>query len=190
MKLSSGFGRSPRREMTAKDVVILVDALEHGGITVWLDGGWAVDAALGEQTRPHDDLDLVVDLSDVERVQSTLAAQGFALASGGSPKSFELVDSEWRQVDVHPVAWSDSGDGFYLMENDKHWVYPAAGFSGSGIVDGRRLRCLTPEVQVMCHTGYEPHRSSYDDVWALSRRFGIRVPLEYARPRESYPIRS
>src|SRR5919201_6639891 len=32
------------------------------GITpkVWLDRGWGLDALLGEQTRPHDDLDLAI----------------------------------------------------------------------------------------------------------------------------------
>lgn len=37
--------------MTASRVVDLVDVLEAAGIDGWLDGGWAVDAALGEQTR-------------------------------------------------------------------------------------------------------------------------------------------
>ena len=48
--------------MTADDVVDLVDSLERAGVDVWLDGGWAVDAALARQTRAHDDLDVVVEL--------------------------------------------------------------------------------------------------------------------------------
>lgn len=28
---------------------------------VWLDGGWGVDALLGRQTRPHDDMDIVIE---------------------------------------------------------------------------------------------------------------------------------
>jgi hypothetical protein len=31
--------------------------LEKAGIEVWLDGGWAVDALLGMQTRPHKEPD-------------------------------------------------------------------------------------------------------------------------------------
>ena len=34
--------------------------LQSAGVRVWLDGGWSVDALLGEQTRPHADLDLAV----------------------------------------------------------------------------------------------------------------------------------
>jgi lincosamide nucleotidyltransferase A/C/D/E len=175
--------------MTAADVVDLVDSLQRAGIDVWLDGGWAVDAALERQTRSHDDLDLVVDLSSIELLQEVLGRHGYALAQGAPPKSFELVDAHGRQVDVHPVVYSEEGDGVYQMDNDERWHYPAAGFGGAGRVLGRQVRCLTPEVQVLCHSGYEPHRESFDDVWALSRRFGICVPDEYRRPRESYPIR-
>jgi len=44
--------------MTAGDVLEIVDLLEGVGVESWVDGGWSVDALLGEQTRPHEDLDL------------------------------------------------------------------------------------------------------------------------------------
>ena len=47
-----------------------------------------------------------------------------------------------------------------------------------------------PEAQMLCHTGYPPHLGSYDDVWALNRRFGIPVPDEYRGPRASYRQRA
>lgn len=175
--------------MSAKDVVDLLGRLKEAGIDAWLDGGWAVDAALETQTRPHDDLDLVVELRHVEELQELLGKMGYVLAGGGAPKSFELTDDEGRQVDVHPVVLSQSGDGIYLMDNGEACVYPAAGFAGTGRVLGRRVRCLTPEVQMLCHTGYEPHLTSFDDVWALSRRFNIPVPEEYRGPPESYAPR-
>jgi len=175
--------------MSAEDVVVLVDSIEAAGIDVWLDGGWAVDAALESQTRPHDDLDLVVELRNVARLQEALEDRGYLLAGGAPPKSFEMTDSEGRQVDVHPVAFSDSGDGVNLMDSGREWIYPAAGFSGTGRVLDRYVLCLAPEVQILCHAGYEPHRASYDDVWALSRRFGIAVPDAHRRSRETYPLR-
>jgi lincosamide nucleotidyltransferase A/C/D/E len=72
------------------------------------------------------------------------------------------------------------------MDSGDEWIYPAAGFTGTGRVLDRYVRCLTPEVQILCHSGYKPHRGSYDDVWALSRRFGIPVPEEYRRAVKSY----
>jgi len=185
----AGPGRDPCLEMSAADAVELVASVESAGIALWLDGGWAVDAALETQTRSHDDLDVVVELHDVDRLQVILESRGYVLASGGAPKSFEMTDPSGRQVDVHPVVFTDSGDGSYLMENGEEWLYPAAGFAGAGRILGRPVRCLTPEVQMLCHTGYEPHLGSFDDVWTLSRHFRIPVPEEYRRPRDSYAQR-
>lgn len=96
--------------MTARSVVDLVGCLEEAGIRVWLDGGWAVDAASGSQTRPHDDLDLVVELCNVA-LQGILKERGYTVVGGEAPKSFEMIDADGRQVDVHPVEFSRSGDG-------------------------------------------------------------------------------
>jgi lincosamide nucleotidyltransferase A/C/D/E len=184
-----GTGRRPREEMTAATVVELLDRLDGVGIDAWLDGGWAVDAVLGAQLRPHDDLDLVIRLSDVEALVGVLASRGYEHVNGMPPGSFELVDPDGRQVDVHPVVFRPNGDGAYVTESGEIWIYPASGFSGVGVVSGHEVRCLTPEVQMLCHAGYEPHRASYDDVWALAERFGLTVPDEYRAPRETYPVR-
>jgi hypothetical protein len=45
--------------MSEADVLWVLDVLEDAGITVFLDGGWAVDALLQRQTREHVDLDVV-----------------------------------------------------------------------------------------------------------------------------------
>ena len=41
-----------KAQMTAQDVVGLLDIFGEHGINFWIDGGWGVDALLGEQTRP------------------------------------------------------------------------------------------------------------------------------------------
>ena len=45
-------------EMTAEDVCDFLDLMDRDGVHIWLDGGWAVDACLGFQTRRHSDLDI------------------------------------------------------------------------------------------------------------------------------------
>ena len=47
-------------EIDAADASRILGQLEAAGLVVWLDGGWGVDALLGRQTRPHQDLDLVI----------------------------------------------------------------------------------------------------------------------------------
>ena len=160
--------------MEADELVRLIELLESGGVRVWLDGGWGVDALLGEQVREHDDLDLVCELADSERVTHVLHQAGYELVAGGAPLSFVLVDSAGRQVDVHPVVFDESrGGGVYQMSGGREWVYPAAGFAGRGRVAGRAVRCLTPEVQVLVHDGYELAEKDYRELRLLHERFGV-----------------
>ena len=55
--LNGGVGQRKRRVrmMNADAVVEVLAALENASVQVWLDGGWGVDALLGEQTRGHTD---------------------------------------------------------------------------------------------------------------------------------------
>jgi lincosamide nucleotidyltransferase A/C/D/E len=172
-KPNSGRGREPQKDMAPEDVVRLLDRLERQSFSLWVDGGWGVDALLEQQTRPHDDLDVVVPLDEVPRLQQELEQHGYRLAGGEAPLSFEMVDLEGRQIDIHPVVFTDDGDGIYRMSNGKVWLYPAAGFAGSGSIAGRSVRCLTPEVQVLCHAGYELSEQNERDLQALAARFGV-----------------
>jgi lincosamide nucleotidyltransferase A/C/D/E len=142
-------------------------------IDVWLDGGWGVDALIGEQTREHDDLDLVTARSDVPLLIETLGQEGYEVAKGQLPTCIVLLDPIGRQVDVHPVAFNDAGDGIYRMEDGRDWAYPAAGFAGRGSIAGQSVPCLTPEVQVLCHAGYELAETDRHDLAVLRERFGV-----------------
>jgi lincosamide nucleotidyltransferase A/C/D/E len=51
--------KKKKPEMTPEALVDLLQLFESTGIEVWLDGGWAVDALLGEQTGPHKDVDII-----------------------------------------------------------------------------------------------------------------------------------
>jgi lincosamide nucleotidyltransferase A/C/D/E len=167
--------------MEADEIVHLLDTIETCGITIWLDGGWGVDALLEQQTREHDDLDLVVELADVQLLTEALAAAGYEQVGGEAPKSFVLVDASGHQVDVHPVVFDDArGGGVYEMDDGRDWVYPASGFAGRGRVAGRGVRCLTAEVQVLVHDGYRLSEKDYRELYLLHQRFGVALPAKYA----------
>jgi lincosamide nucleotidyltransferase A/C/D/E len=163
--------------MSAADLLRVVEQLEEAGVAVWLDGGWGVDALLGVQTREHDDLDLVAELSYSERIVETLRGLGYDLVAGAPPRSYVLVDSVGRQVDVHPVLFVEGG-GLYETDVGRHWLYPAQGFTGRGRVCGRQVRCLSPEVQVLVHAGYEFTEKDYRELFLLRERFEVDVPDE------------
>jgi lincosamide nucleotidyltransferase A/C/D/E len=166
--------------MDAAEVVRLLNLFEAAGLAVWLDGGWGVDALLERETRPHDDLDLVAELANVPQLIDVLAGAGYEVVAGGAPKSFVAVDAGGRQVDVHPVVFDGArGGGVYEMDDGGQWVYPAAGFAGRGRVAGRSVRCLSAEVQVLVHDGYELNEKDYRELFLLHERFAVELPPKY-----------
>lgn len=173
---ATGKGRSPSREMTASDVLAVLDALRSRGITVWVHGGWGVDALLGAQSRDHDDLDLVVQLADWPRISRVLGDLGYRVAQGSPPANTVLLDAIGRQVDLHPVRFDARGAGIYRTEAGDDWPFPAAAFAGRGVIAGREVRCLTPEFEVTTHAGYELDDHDRADVAALVARFGVVPP--------------
>jgi lincosamide nucleotidyltransferase A/C/D/E len=170
--------------MPPEDAVWIIRLLEDHHIDVWVDGGWAVDALLGDQTRPHSDLDIVVQQADVPLMRSLLEARGFTdvQRDDTSAWNFVLGDHRGQLVDVHVIVFDSCGNGIYgPAENGE--IYPAGSLEGVGVIAGRRVRrgvrCVTPEALVRFHTGYELDDNDRRDVLALCERFGIEVPEEY-----------
>jgi lincosamide nucleotidyltransferase A/C/D/E len=169
--------------MTADDVGEVLGRLAGAGIDAWLDGGWAVDALLGEQTRAHDDLDLIVRVSEVPAMRDALAREGFGLDRGEPDSNFVLRDRAGREIDVHPVRFDDAGNGVYRMENGADWVFPADGFAGRGTIGRHAVKCLTADVQMLCHAGgYEPGETDFHDMRLLNARLGTALLPPYDAP--------
>ncbi|TXL90205.1 hypothetical protein EW053_10120 [Streptomyces sp. IB2014 016-6] len=161
--------------MSAEDVLAVLDLLDRAGIEVWLDGGWGVDALLCEQTRPHEDLDIVVRAESLAHYGRTMSDHGFRLFRDDGPYNHVLVDDGGRLVDVHAV---DLG----TTRTDERGVevygpgglpYPVGSLAGGGRVRGRRVGCGTPEFQVASHTGYALDEDDERDVLAVHHRFGV-----------------
>lgn len=162
--------------MDSQTLLAVIGLLESDGIDVWLDGGWGVDALLGRQTREHDDLDLVVELDHASRISDLLDGLGYLQVAGAPPKSFVMIDARGRQFDVHPVTFDAEGGGVYQMDDGNEWVYPSEGFEGRGSVDERPVRCLSPEVQILVHAGYELTQKDYRELYLLRECFGVEPP--------------
>jgi lincosamide nucleotidyltransferase A/C/D/E len=164
-------------EMTAGDVVEIVQLLDQNHIEVYIDGGWGVDALLGQQTRPHEDLDIVIQHKDVAQVRALFEARGYQEVPRDDTRdcNFVLGDEQGHQVDIHSYTFDSTGNHVYGVE------YPAASLSGSGTINGYRVRCISAEWMVRFHTGYELDANDYYDVRALCQRFGIEMPPEYGK---------
>lgn len=151
---------------------------------MWLTGGWGIDALLGEQTRPHKDLDLIMLLDDAGRMREILSGDGYDLvwlweenlwtvdAQGiETPTAFILQDAHERQLDIHTMRLDEDGNGIPAWQ-EEGLVFSAQGLAGEGTIAGVAVRCLSPEMQVVCHTGYVLPDYQARDLRLLRNRFG------------------
>lgn len=162
-------------EMTAQDVIAFLRLMEENGIEIILDGGWAVDAQLGRQTRPHADLDIAMQHSDTARVRALLEACGYSEVPRDDSWecNFVLGDAHGRQIDVHSYTFDAAG------RLAKGVPYPIDSLGGQGMLAGFPVRCIEPEWLVKFHTGYAIDENDYRDVKALCQQFGIAMPEDY-----------
>ncbi|MFL5939492.1 MAG: nucleotidyltransferase domain-containing protein, partial [Gaiellaceae bacterium] len=90
--------------MNEDDVLDVLRRLDAAGLAWWIDGGWGVDALLGEETRPHDDLDLIVRREDLDRARALLP-EFVRVEDDWWPARYVLRDASGRQIDFHPVTF-------------------------------------------------------------------------------------
>jgi len=166
--------------MNSADVIDLYTILENLGVEIWIDGGWGVDALLGEQTRPHKDLDIAIQQKDIPILRHLLQTRGYTdiKLEDARAWNFVLGDEDSREIDVHVIVLDDKGNGLYGPP-DKGEMYHAASLMGAGKIDGRMVRCISPEWAVKFHSGYQLKEKDFQDVFALCRKFGIELPIAY-----------
>ena len=165
--------------MNSSQVLAVVDLLAAEGIVGWLDGGWGVDALLGEQRREHADLDLVVDAAALGRLLGVLAGDGFAVLRDELPVAIALRHDDGREVDLHPIELTPDGGGDQQQPGGAPpWHY---GPPTTGRVAGRPVPCCGLDTQLRSHVGYPPDEDDVADMRALAQRFGCPLPAPYDR---------
>ena len=168
--------------MSADAVVQLLQLFEQHGIEVVVDGGWGVDALLGEQTRFHADLDIALEHKDVPKLRALLEAHGYKDVPRDDTRdcNFVMGDEQGHEVDVHSYTFDAQGTLVFGVE------YPFDSLTGTGTIQGYSVKCISAEWMVKFHSGYELDENDYHDVSARCERFGMALPAEYERfTRES-----
>jgi lincosamide nucleotidyltransferase A/C/D/E len=104
-----------RFETTIADVYWYLDLFDSLGISVWIDGGWGVDALLGNQTRVHQDLDIVLPEADAAALRAALFEFDHVDIPRDDTRAWNFVMGQpgVRQIDFHVVVFDQSGDGIY-----------------------------------------------------------------------------
>lgn len=192
-------------QMPAEDVVELYSRLLAEGVRLWVDGGWGIDALIGQQTRPHKDFDAIAAFEDLPAITRFLSGLGFALkviwpenrwepspvapaligrVIGRAPPAVEaatafvLENGAGHEVDFHIVRLDEHGRRLPAWETDL--VFPPEAFAGLGTIGATRVRCLSAEMQMRTHMGYALKESDIHDLRLLHDRFGIDYPKEVA----------
>ena len=163
--------------MTACDAAELLTLLERHGLEIYVDGGWAVDALLGQQTREHNDLDIALPHSQVPMLRELLGSRGYTerLRDDTWECNFVLTDTTGHELDVHSFSLDEAGNNVFGV------AYRSEHLTGTGSIDGRPVRCISPEWLIKFHSGYQLDENDYHDVRMLCERFGIDLPQEYRR---------
>jgi len=181
----------------ADDVVGIYQRLGADGIQVWLTGGWGIDALLGQQTRPHKDLDVLVLVDDVVRLRELLGGDGYGLkelwsenrwvvdAQGAEiATAFVLQDAAGREIDVHAMRLDEQGHGLPAWADGEGLVFQRQDLAGEGLIAGLAVRCLSPAMQMLLHTGYELPAEQLGDLALLRQKFAVACPAEHSRRDE------
>ena len=167
--------------MTSKDVVDFYSEIDSLGIKIWIDGGWSVDALLGRQLRTHKDIDIAIQWRDVPKLREILTTKGYRQVREDNQWNFVLRDDNAHEIDVHAFIYDDKGniiDGI---------MYPAKSLTGTGIINGQTVRCISPEymVKFLVPWVYKWSDKYLPAISALCDKFGIELPKEYLELRKS-----
>ena len=157
-------------------MIEVLDRVDEAGIRVWLEGGWGVDALVGEQTRPHRDVDLAFPAEDEAALLAALSALGFELVEDERPTRFLVRDGRGREIDLHPLTFDANGDGLQAAPGGGYFRWPREGMLGTGTIGGRRVSCITAELQVRFHSGYGADERDLADLKLLHERLGVAIP--------------
>jgi lincosamide nucleotidyltransferase A/C/D/E len=163
-------------DMPAEKVIEIIQLFNSHRIEAIIDGGWAVDALLGEQTRPHLDLDLAVFHKDVPLIRSLLEERGYQEVPQDDSWECNFVYGNDRGylIDIHSCTFDEEKKKIFGVEY--HWD----SLQGEGVILGHRVRCIPPDWLVDFHSGYDLDHNDYHDVRLLCEKFDLPLPDEFS----------
>lgn len=166
--------------MQLSTVINLCRAFERAGLAFWVDGGWGVDALLGEQTRPHSDLDLAVHFADISRFERALEPLGYRRLDRPEDRVWNpvLEHTTDGSVDLHGFVRDADGNGV-LGDPSENAMYPAGALGGVGRLGDVAVQCIAAPFVLQFRNGFEPRAVDYHDVAALCARFGLARPSRF-----------
>ena len=158
--------------MSEQAVVDLLRTFEELDITVWIGGGWGVDALVGRQTRPHGDIDVYIEKKNGDGFMGALASKGYAETKTEYTTQAHTVwtNAQGHVVDLHLIEFKAGDTESLYFEGE---AYPLFVLDGKGTIGGVGVKCFTAEAQLLFHQGYELGEKDVQDVKLLRETFGL-----------------
>jgi lincosamide nucleotidyltransferase A/C/D/E len=168
--------------MSGQEVVRIVNWIESHRVCYQINGGWAVDALVGHQTRAHRDLDLFVDADAVPALLNWLRTQGYLDEIDWLPARVELRHGHFR-VDVHPMTLDSAGNGSQCnAEGEIIYRHPSNART-VGMIGGHPVCVATAQRLQELRQGYQPRDVDDHDLWLLRDLERSSKPVEGPRTR-------
>ena len=159
--------------MNLRQVLAILDIADELALTMFIAGGWGVDALVGHQTRSHNDLDVSLETAEAELLEATVADLGFELVVDWSPGRRAWQHPDGREIDVHPLDLDENGS-YRLTTHDGQIFEMPPGSYVTGTIGDRPVQCLAVHKQLEYHQGYEPADKDLHDLAILQRLAGTQ----------------
>ncbi|MCL2817906.1 MAG: aminoglycoside nucleotidyltransferase [Clostridiales bacterium] len=162
-----------------RDAADLLRAMEDIGVSVWIGGGWGVDALLNFQSRPHKDIDIYTKKKNADKIVKMLTSKSYDEVKTEYTTEAHTFwqDSSGRIVDLHLIELDEAeGAETLFFENV---AYPSNVLNGKGMIGGVEVRCFSAGAQLLFHQGYEHNENDAHDVMLLCKTFGLDAPDGY-----------
>lgn len=168
--------------MNARQLTLLQEILalcETRAIPIWVRGGWAVDFALGQITREHEDIDLFAWARDAARLVEALEQAGFCPQDGPPPDQQRDFTKEEESIQVALVDLNEGGEVVVAGGSWAGSLWPP-GMLGSHRGQLGELSCpiVNPLVQIELKEQFPvwrpdlPHKPKHaSDIARLRERF-------------------
>ena len=162
--------------MTVDKIHWFLNLFDELGIKVWIDGGWGVDALLGECTRNHQDLDIIISWKDSAILTEALLARGFVdiHTDDHKDRNFVMGHQSHGRIDFHVIELTKDGSAVY-GPGEIDWVITESELKAIGSIGGRQVRCLSVDYQVRSHSGYTLQDTDFADLRALHEKYGVKL---------------
>ena len=148
--------------MDADEVVRVIDWLDEWAVVYQVNGGWAVDALLGSQSRAHGDLDIFADSTKADPLIEWLSGRGYEIVEDWRPIRVELRSDE-RAVDIHPMELDAAGDGVQRGFGGDTFAHRACD-RAVGMIRGRPVVVASAARLMELRSGYELRPEDHHDL--------------------------